>query len=88
MEKDMEKTKTDETESGMEIPLLVEFPPIPNYTYTERWECPGDPHTFIWSAGETNMEIPEGLPCVCGEYVAHYEICPTCGSKILKLVKS
>lgn len=49
--------------------------------------CSPTSHIFIWSATENNPEIPEGLPCVCGKYVAHYENCPTCGSKIVKLVR-
>jgi hypothetical protein len=41
-------------------------------------------HIFIYSGGDTNYQVPEGLPCACGMTKAHYELCPTCGTNLLK----
>jgi hypothetical protein len=41
-------------------------------------------HLFIYSGGDTNYQVPEGLPCACGMTKAHYELCPTCGTNLLK----
>jgi len=45
----------------------------------------GQGHYFIW-AGDPDLEIPEGFPCACGQMKAHWGICPTCGSRVLKLI--
>jgi len=46
--------------------------------------CLGNNHTFAWSSGNTGEKVPEGLPCQCGQTIAHYEKCPECGEWNLK----
>jgi len=52
-----------------------------NYTSA----CPSNYHTWTWGG---SGKIPEGCPCDCGQMVAHYERCPTCGHERFLIVES
>jgi hypothetical protein len=58
-----------------------QYPELCNYVIPEK----SMGHYFTW-AGDPNYEIPEGYFCACGQMKAHWEICPTCGNRVLKLV--
>jgi hypothetical protein len=38
-------------------------------------------HVFTWMGGihESLDKLPEGTPCLCGQMLAHWVPCPTCG---------
>ena len=42
-------------------------------------------HVFIF-AGSPDFEIPNGLPCSCGQYVARWTTCKECGQRKLEAV--
>lgn len=43
-------------------------------------------HVFLWDAGSSNSEVPEGTPCTCGMFIAHYDTCDKCGTKKLTYI--
>jgi len=38
----------------------------------------------VWTYAQTNTKgkIPSGLQCQCGQKIAHYDLCPECGSEV------
>jgi len=38
-------------------------------------------HTFVFAG---DGKIPEGYPCACGQYKAHWVKCPICGQEMLE----
>lgn len=48
------------------------------------FKCEINNHKWIYTSDNTFGYIPEGTPCVCGEMIAHYEICSECGNEALK----
>ena len=43
--------------------------------------CTKNHHIWNWIGNE---EIPEGLPCICGQLLSHYESCDKCGTTSFK----
>jgi hypothetical protein len=43
-------------------------------------------HHFVWTDGNTNSKCPEGIPCLCGMAIAHWEKCGECGGEVLKML--
>jgi len=46
--------------------------------------CRGD-HIWSWVSNGSDEKIPEGLPCLCGQKIAHYELCPECKQVVFKM---
>ena len=44
-------------------------------------------HQWICNLESGTGEIPEGMPCECGEMISHYDKCHCCGSRIFKPIK-
>ena len=42
-------------------------------------------HVVFW-AGDPYYEIPEGVPCACGQTIVHWETCPVCGTRIMAMM--
>jgi hypothetical protein len=46
----------------------------------------GENHIFYFADNSTSSKVPEGFPCSCGMYKAHYETCPECGQEKITLL--
>ena len=54
-----------------------------------RWTglCKKNQHIWVYTGDKWTGEVCEGVKCSCGKMKAHYEICPTCKSKIRADIK-
>jgi hypothetical protein len=43
-------------------------------------------HVFVFAGAYPDGKVPEGYPCSCGLYKAHWTKCPTCGQDHLTLI--
>ena len=46
--------------------------------------CSENNHYWSWTGTNTICGVSEGLKCICGKTIAHYEICKECGTRIMK----
>ncbi len=44
-------------------------------------------HIFSFAGTLPEGKIPEGFPCSCGMFVAHWVKCPSCGQEKLELIE-
>ena len=50
--------------------------------YAHTTPC-SDGHVAVFTAGGTDGRVPEGLPCLCGAFVAHWATDPDTGEERL-----
>lgn len=43
-------------------------------------------HVFVHAGAFPSNKVPEGFPCSCGVYQAHWAVCGACGTEILQVV--
>jgi hypothetical protein len=48
-------------------------------------KCQDGVHAW-WYYGDPIPDNFEGMSCQCGEMIAHYEVCPTCGHEVMQEV--
>lgn len=65
-------------------PKYPTIPDIPNYD--PPFNPCGAGHIILWTSGNSGDSAPEGTPCMCGMFKAHYVKCGWCGHQILNMI--